>query len=111
MAPALAIPATADGNEAAAYMELLPEGIEGASVTCFKPAEDGNGFILRLRDWTGTRRELTVILPGYVEGSDRTGLLEYDEEELVLKNVPGSSYRQVTLTSGPFEVHTLRIRY
>jgi alpha-mannosidase len=111
MAPALAIPAAADGNEAAAYMELLPKGIEGASVTCFKPAEDGNGFILRLRDWTGTRRELTVILPGYVEGSSRTGLLEYDEEELVLKNVPGSSYRQVTLTSGPFEVHTLRIRY
>ncbi|MCJ8010279.1 DUF5054 domain-containing protein [Paenibacillus sp. KQZ6P-2] len=108
--PVTAVPVWDRAAEAEPVVyELLPQELDGAAVTCFKPAEDGDGCILRLREWTGTSRELTVTLPAATHSVSRTDLLEHHLEELTLVDA-GSNAKQITLFTNPFEVHTLRIR-
>jgi alpha-mannosidase len=91
-------------------IDVLPEGLVGAAVICFKPAEDGEGCILRLREWTGTSRELVITLPASISHVFQTDLLEYTQCELsFIETGDERGDKQVILPSKPFEVHTLRI--
>lgn len=91
-------------------MDLLPQGLDGAAVTCFKTAEDGEGFILRLREWTGSERDLAISLPAWISRVFQTDLLEYTQGELSLTEASKTDgYKQVILHTKPFEVHTIRI--
>lgn len=90
--------------------DLLPLGLDGAAVTCFKPAEDGDGFILRLREWSGRERELVLTLPPAVRSVTLTDLLEHNRRELALEPAKGMEGGQVRLQTKAFEVHTLRLR-
>lgn len=91
-------------------MDVLPQGLDGAAVTCFKPAEDGEGFILRLREWTGTERELVITLPASISRVYLTDLLEYTQHELLFTEAGNArGVKHIVVQTKPFEVHTLRI--
>ncbi|MCZ8517127.1 DUF5054 domain-containing protein [Paenibacillus filicis] len=109
MSVPLIMPAAA--GAAVSRTELLPEGLDGAAVVSFKPAEDGDGFILRLRDWFGRARELALTFPAEVAGVTVTDLLEADRGTLSWTAPNETGNRQVGLLTQPFEVHTLRLRF
>ncbi|CAG7653705.1 glycosyl hydrolase-related protein [Paenibacillus allorhizosphaerae] len=91
-------------------LELFPGGLPDMAVTCFKPAEDGDGFIVRLRDWHGEARTVSIGIADRVAEVLKTDLLEYGGETMTFQQPAGSSSRVVRLTTGGFEVHTLRLR-
>ncbi|CAG7642376.1 hypothetical protein PAESOLCIP111_04332 [Paenibacillus solanacearum] len=94
--------------DTAATLELLPGGVPDMAVTCFKPAEDGDGFIVRLRDWRGEARTVAIAVGDAVAEVLETDLLEYGGETLPLRCGPAG--RELRLQTAGFEVHTLRIR-
>ncbi|TBL71439.1 glycosyl hydrolase-related protein [Paenibacillus thalictri] len=109
MAPAAVIPAYGNGAQEAGA-ELLPKGLDGMAVTALKPAEDGDGIILRLRECIGEKRDIAVHLPAHVRSVTATDLLERDTLELDTTVESGSGITSVSFRTRPFEVHTLRIR-
>ncbi|SFL08676.1 Glycosyl hydrolases family 38 N-terminal domain-containing protein [Paenibacillus sp. 1_12] len=110
-APAAATAERSDLNNSNDQLELLPLGLEGMAVTCFKPAEDGDGYILRIRDWIGKPRLVTIELLNQVSQVCLTDLLEYDLEVLTLLENPNTNKQELCLPMQAFEVHTLRLRF
>ncbi|TVY08471.1 DUF5054 domain-containing protein [Paenibacillus cremeus] len=94
----------------AGRLELLPQGLHGLAVTCLKPAEDGDGFILRLRDWLGEAREVSVVFSELVSEVVLTDLLEYDGERLQLMPNARGEGKAVRFQTEAFGIHTLRLR-
>lgn len=109
---ALTVPAErSDINNVDDQLELLPGGLDGMAVTCFKPAEDGDGYILRIRDWIGKPRLVTIQLPTQVSQVCLTDLLEYNIEGSVLLEKPNTNGQELCFSTQSFEVHTLRLRF
>ncbi|MFC5449535.1 glycoside hydrolase family 38 N-terminal domain-containing protein [Paenibacillus aestuarii] len=111
MNPAIAIQAApAPLSEGA--VDMLAHDLEGMAVISFKPAEDGEGYILRLREWTGEKRAVTVSFTDRVQAVKKTDLLErdvdgWDGQSLAFSQESGG--KQVRFVSNGFEVHTLRV--
>ncbi|MFH5181726.1 glycosyl hydrolase-related protein [Paenibacillus sp. TAB 01] len=115
MTPPIGIPSAA-GEPAAeaaageAAVELLVQELSGMAVSCFKPAEDGQGFILRLRECLGQSRELKLMLDSRVREVRSTDLLERDIETVHLQPArEGEAGGAISLSTRPFELQTLRI--
>jgi len=87
---------------------LIVEDLDRAAITSFKLAEDGKGYIIRIRDWSGERRRLVIKLADIVKQAALADLLEYDQEQLTVSYNQGAAI--VELDSLPFDVHTLRIQ-
>ncbi|MDF2962053.1 MAG: hypothetical protein K0S39_3788 [Paenibacillus sp.] len=96
--------------QATAYADLLPDGLEGMAVTCFKPAEDGDGYILRLREWLGQSREVSVRIAVQAGEVLKTDLLEYETDKLAIIDTDDSAIKEIRFSTNAFEIHTLRIR-
>lgn len=112
MNSALTVPAERSGNNNVNdQLELLPGGLDGMAVTCFKPAEDGDGYILRIRDWIGKPRLVTIQLPAQVSQVCLTDLLEYDLRGLSLLKKANMNEQELYFSTQSFEVHTLRLRF
>ncbi|OXM87617.1 glycosyl hydrolase-related protein [Paenibacillus rigui] len=114
MAPPMVLPASGLLGSGAieaheALTELLPGDLNGLAVTCFKPAEDGEGFILRLRECRGQSRELQLVLAGGVRQVTITDLLERDLEGVDLNRSGAGETGTVRIRTKPFELHTLRL--
>ncbi|WP_248930214.1 DUF5054 domain-containing protein [Paenibacillus hamazuiensis] len=90
--------------------EMLPLGLDGMAVVAFKPAEDGDGVILRLRECIGEKRRVAIHLPREVREVVQTDLLERNSGALEVRANAERSCTVVCLHTRPFEVHTLRIR-
>jgi alpha-mannosidase len=76
----------------------------GVMVEALKPAEDGDGFILRLVDYFGQRAETTVTLPRPIASADACTVVEGSKAqpcELVDGNL--------RFTTRPFGVHSFRV--
>ncbi|SDN71949.1 Glycosyl hydrolases family 38 C-terminal domain-containing protein [Paenibacillus sp. yr247] len=97
------IPAEQVEPNAATVVELLPSGLDSMAVSCWKVAENGEGCILRIRECTGSSREVEIVLPDLVSEVRLTNLLELDLEIIQL------SSNRFRLLTKPFEVHTFRI--
>ncbi|WP_171652423.1 glycosyl hydrolase-related protein [Paenibacillus foliorum] len=95
-----------------AIADLLPNGLDGMAVTSFKPAEDGDGYILRLREWIGQSREVTVHIALQASEVLKTDLLEYKIKENVCSLIESGAdnVNQFRFQTQPFEIHTFRIR-
>lgn len=76
---------------------------EGMLIQTVKPSEDGNGFIIRLREIKGDTGNVTLSIPFTCKSIDVCDLLERDQKNL------GINTRQITLYTLPFELHTIRI--
>ncbi|MBA2941482.1 DUF5054 domain-containing protein [Paenibacillus sp. CGMCC 1.16610] len=93
----------APADELQTMQDILPAGLDGMAVSCWKVAENGEGCILRIRECTGVLREVEIVLPEQVKEVRMTNLLERDQD-----NMPISNHR-IRLITKPFEVHTFRI--
>lgn len=72
---------------------------ESIDITAFKPAYDGNGFILRMNERTGTTARTNIVLPKGYEFVCETDLLEEKTGE-----VPN------VFEFKPFEIRSFRIK-
>jgi alpha-mannosidase len=77
---------------------------DGMELLCLKPAENGDGFIMRLHDVKGVERQVRFKRESPVRSVERCGLLENVQETMEPEN---DTY---SFTTKPFEVHTFRIR-
>ncbi|MGR3468810.1 MAG: glycoside hydrolase family 38 C-terminal domain-containing protein, partial [Shimia sp.] len=75
----------------------------GVVVETVKPAEDGDGIILRLFEAHRARGPVTLTFPGTVRRVERCTILEETEAILAL------DADQVTLDVTPFEIVSLRL--
>jgi len=85
---------------------LIVGDLDGMSVTAFKPAEDGDGFVLRVRDLLGVARVVPIFLSEVVAGVDLVNLIEYGGGKLGWAN---RDRRKIHLETRPFEAHTLKL--
>lgn len=74
---------------------------DGMILDCIKPAEDGNGMILRMYEPYGTSGRVTVTLPGEAVITETSPL-----EEAIAEPVRDTSF-EVAYT--PFDIRTFRI--
>lgn len=88
-----------DGEASADVPASLSD--DGMILDCIKPAEDGNGMILRLYEPCGTSGRVTVTLPGDAVITETSPL-----EEAIAEPVRGTSF-DVAYT--PFDIRTFRI--
>jgi alpha-mannosidase len=90
-----------DGKQAS-YLEIDDPDV---LTETWKPAEDGNGTILRLLDLGGSARTITVRVPGFVLSRVvRTDAVERDQEE-----IPLSGPHAFQLPIVPHGIATVRI--
>ncbi len=68
-----------------------------------KPAEDGNGFVMRLYECEGSKVKTDIAFSGNISGAELTNLLEDKGEAVSVDN------NSVTLDFEPFEIKTLRV--
>lgn len=76
---------------------------EGMLIQTVKPSENDSGFIIRLREIKGEARNVTLSFPFVCKSIDICDLLERVQKDL------GTNTRQITLSTRPFELHTIRI--
>jgi len=92
---------TWDGKQAS-YLEIADPDV---LTETWKPAEDGNGTILRLLDLGGKSRTITVRVPGFaLSRVVRTDAVERDQE-----TIPLSGPHAFQLPIGPHGIATVRL--
>jgi len=89
--------------EAGRALEGAQAGIE---LSAFKPADDGDGWIVRLRETRGEACAARITFDRSLFSAERTDLLEKGIGALAL--VPAS--KQVEVALGPYRVETVRVR-
>ena len=98
------LPVTAGGGGLAAG-GLVAVSRPNVVVETLKPAEDGDGVILRLHEGEGCRGPVTLAFPCPVRSVHRCDLMETDGAALPLEEG-----RRVTLDLLPWKIVTLRVR-
>ncbi|SET91305.1 alpha-mannosidase [Paenibacillus sp. NFR01] len=83
---------------------LVRTDLEGIAVDAVKMAEDGEACIIRLHDYTGARRRVTLSSEYPVASWQLCDLMERPLEE------PAEGGR-IELEFKPFEIHTLRVKF
>jgi alpha-mannosidase len=95
-------PKPAEASRQASYLELNDPAM---LVEDWKPAEDGNGTILRLLDLGGAERQVTIQLPIVaLARAVQTDAVERDQHDLPLAGRHG-----VSVTVHPHEIVTIRL--
>ena len=87
---------------AASWLEVAPANVV---VTSLKPADDGDGVVLRCYEVEGRATEAVLTLDRAVRAV-RCSLLEEQPERATERLAPN---RRVTLSLGPFEILTLKL--
>lgn len=110
--PALLQRSKGPAEEAAAAPESLIR-IEGDAVQLdwVKPAEEGEGIVVRLYEADGAATRVRLV-PGFpVRRAEVTNLLEDEPAELPVDVTerPGEGPAKLSLDFGPFEIRTLRL--
>ena len=79
---------------------LIQQGFENVLASCLKPAQDGNGLVVRLFNPHNSGRQQILELPEVAHGWKQTTILEEDLDD---KNPHGA-----TLSFNPYEIKTIR---
>lgn len=87
-----------------AALELIHE-LDGMQALCFKPAETGEGYLLRLRELSGQARAVMLSFGRAVESLERCDLLENALEKLELDS------NGLTFQTNPFEIHSFLVKF
>lgn len=93
------------GAAASPRMSYIAVSPPGVSVECVKPAEDGDGWILRLADFHGQGGTVRVQLPFVPAAVEPCTVVE--EPKAVAVACQGETF---TFTGRPFGIFTFRIR-
>ena len=100
--PARPMAMRADGQTPEGHSYVSVEGA-GVVIETLKPAEDGQGLILRLYEPHGARGDVTVRLGVPVSSVSECNLVEEDGERLAVKR---NAFR---FAIGPFQIRTFRL--
>lgn len=93
-----------NGLRLPAQMELIRE-LDGMDVMCMKPAEDGAGILLRLRETAGSRRDVKLAFVKSMKSLAKCDLLEKVETQLEAGD------GEIQLHTEPFEIHSFLIQF
>jgi len=96
--PVLEMPAPAGAPASCAWFDDL----DGMAVLALKPAEQGDGFILRLHDITGCKRQTALTFPAQF-----AAVFRCDLQERILDEVQGQT---LSFETQPFEVHSFYLK-
>jgi alpha-mannosidase len=99
-APALTRSLAIDSASSVGPFFSLDNGLE---LLCFKPSEDGEGYVLRLTDTQGIKRMVRLSLRRPARSVHRCSLLEVPLEQCA--NEEGD----IRFETNPFETHTFKI--
>lgn len=94
----------ARGLKIPARQEIFAKELEGFVVLAFKPAEEGEGYILRLHEQSGVARRAVIHLNLKLATAHGCDLIERKTENLAVISEKGISRFQ--FETEPFEVHT-----
>ena len=86
-----------------AWTDGLLEADRGLELLCFKPAEDGDGLVLRLADTLGIARNVRVAFRRRPRSAVRCNLLEMPLEPCELAE------GALAFATRPFEIHTFKL--
>ncbi|MBO4433779.1 MAG: hypothetical protein J5852_09650 [Clostridia bacterium] len=93
------------GNAKCNYSgSLLSAGADNIIIETVKPAEDKNGFIVRIYEAEGSYTACDLTLNPSIKSAFKTDMLEFDDEPLGVKN------NSVKLYFKPYEIKTLRLK-
>lgn len=101
--PMTAMRASAGDGGLPEEFSLVSCGDDGVIIETVKPAEDGNGFILRMYESRNRRSDVKLTFGVGIKSAALCDLLEREERGLVVEG------RAVSLSAKPFEIITLRI--
>lgn len=87
-------------REACRFLEWMTE-TDGVEIQALKPAENGKGFILRVREIQGVEREVRLAFARRLSRIAGCDLLEREQGDLAF------DADQISFHTRPFEVHTL----
>jgi alpha-mannosidase len=94
----------ADNNKSVPVSSEWMNVSEGMQIVCLKPAEKGEGLILRLREINGMEKKVTVTFKDPYDSIEACDLLERAQE------VKGINTKQLSFHTKPFEVHSFYLR-
>ncbi len=83
---------------------LLNVDAENVIIETVKPAEDGNGFIVRAYETEGSYTMCNLVFDKALKSVFKTDMLEYDDEPINAEN------NRISLVFKPFEIKTLRFK-
>lgn len=86
-----------------ASLELIRE-LDGMELLCMKPAENGDGFLLRLREITGERHMVELTFAQALGSLARCDLLERVQDDIDVKA------NEVSFETQPFEIHSFLVK-
>ena len=78
---------------------------DGMELLALKPAENGDGLILRVHDMMGRKRTVRLSFAEPCRSLQPSDLLETDQ------GAPSEHVSEYAFETMPFEVHTFRIRF
>jgi alpha-mannosidase len=102
--PLTALPVEPEAGSRPASASFLSLDGPGVVVDAVKPAENGDGIVVRLHEAWGGRRRTVLRVPGDVRTAERTDLLEHHVADVEVRD------GGVELVLRPFEIVTLRLR-
>ncbi|MBR4941899.1 MAG: alpha-mannosidase, partial [Clostridia bacterium] len=94
-----------DGGNLAPQFSLVSVESGSAIIEAVKPAENGDGAIIRIYEPRGRRTKAEIRLDSMIAAVEKTNLKEEACEAVELKD------NKVTLNMGAFEIVTLRVRF
>lgn len=86
------------------FVSLAEQSLQSVIIETLKPAEDGNGLIVRLYEYGGQRGTLKLQFGSAISAASEVSLLERNPQPLKVQNA-----RSVELYVKPYEIRTLRI--
>ncbi len=102
--PLIAIPARSHSGSLPPQTSFFWSTQNNIMVSSVKPAEDGNGIVLRMVEMEGRKTDTTLRSHWYLRSVFETNLLEKGEKE---RETDGAS---VKLTFTPYEIKTIRLK-
>jgi alpha-mannosidase len=95
-----------DGKASASCMKYVDVSADGVSIESFKKAEDGKGWILRLVDYFGQQRRVSVRLPFSLQSVVSCTVME-DPNDIPIS----SAASEFSFTVRPFGIHSFRLEF
>lgn len=95
-----------EGKAKESCLNYVDVSADGVSIESFKKAEDGEGWILRLVDYFGQQRRVSVSLPFALQSVESCTVMEAPSDIPIVSEASGFSF-----AVRPFGIHSFRLEF